>query len=295
MNGGFKVPDFPDTTSPRVLRSIFEQLGLSPRRQWGQNFLIDANVARKIVAALDEIPGRNVIEVGPGAGALTAVLSQKGYRILALEIDRGLADFLQQNLMGQEAVQIRQADALKIKWQDLLSADFKGSRPKLISNLPYVISGPFLFSLLKEKFPFSASILMLQKEVALRLVASPGDHDYGALSVLCRYYTRGRVLFDVSPHVFWPKPKVGSSVILLLPRRPILAPEAEPLFWTLVQGVFQQRRKTMLKSLARLLPVSREALGGFLSTTGIEPGARPEELNVEQFAKLTAIIYNKQQ
>jgi 16S rRNA (adenine1518-N6/adenine1519-N6)-dimethyltransferase len=289
------VPDFPDVTSPRVLRTIFENLGISPRRQWGQNFLIDANVARKIVAALDQIPSRDVIEIGPGAGALTALMVQKGDRVLALEIDRGLTGFLRQTFSEFEKVQIREADALKIKWQELLNEDFAGLRPKLISNLPYVISGPFLFSILKEFFPFRGSVLMLQKEVALRLVASPGDPDYGALSVLCRYYTQGKVLFDVSSNVFWPKPKVGSSVILLLPRKRLLAPETEPLFWTVVQGLFQQRRKTILKSLGRLLPTSREERGDLLSAAGLEAGARPEELKVEQFAKLTAIIYNKQQ
>jgi 16S rRNA (adenine1518-N6/adenine1519-N6)-dimethyltransferase len=287
------VSELPDITSPRVLRELFKEQQLSPRRQWGQNFLIDANVARKIKAALEAVPGRSAIEVGPGAGALTLLLDQDGYQVLALEIDRGLVRLLNELFAGRSGVTIQQSDALKVKWRELMGDHFgSGTEVKLISNLPYVISGPFLFSILKEHFPFQAAVLMLQKEVARRLVASPGDPDYGALSVLCCYYTQGKVLFDVSNSVFWPKPKVGSAVLLLKPRFRILAPDQEPLLWTIVQGVFQQRRKTIIKNLGRLWPDLRDHLPALLVEAGIDPVSRPEEIGVEQFAKLSRIIYN---
>jgi 16S rRNA (adenine1518-N6/adenine1519-N6)-dimethyltransferase len=287
------VSELPDVTSPRVLRELFKEQQLSPRRQWGQNFLIDANVARKIKAALEAVPGRAAIEVGPGAGALTLLLDQDNYQILALEIDRGLVRLLNELFAGRSGVTIQQADALKVNWRELMGDHFSsGTEVKLISNLPYVISGPFLFSILKEHFPFQAAVLMLQKEVARRLVASPGDPDYGALTVLCCYYTEGKVLFDVSNSVFWPKPKVGSAVLLLKPRSRILPPDQEPLLWTIVQGVFQQRRKTIFNNLGRLRPDLRDQLPALLVGAGIDPVSRPEEIGVEQFAKLSRIIYN---
>ncbi len=290
------MSELPDVTSPRVLRELFEEYHLSPRRQWGQNFLVDANVARKIVAALEAVPGKTAIEIGPGAGALTRLLNIEGYNVLAVEIDRGLVHLLKGLFAGRSEVTVQQADALKVDWRELIQEYFgSGIEVKLVSNLPYVISGPFIFSILKEHFPFQAAVLMLQKEVARRLVAAPGDPDYGALTVLCCYYTQGKVLFDVSSNVFWPKPKIGSAVILLKPRSRSLAPDEEPLFWTIVQGVFQQRRKTMFNNLVRLLPVLRDQIADLLTEAGIDPVSRPEEIGVEQFAKLSRIIYNDHQ
>lgn len=290
------MSELPDVTSPRVLRELFKEHHLSPRRQWGQNFLVDANVAHKIAAALAAVPGKAAIEIGPGAGALTLLLYKDGYQVLALEIDRGLVHLLNTLFAGRAEVTVQQVDALKVNWRELIREYFGSDlEVKLVSNLPYVISGPFLFSILKEQFPFKAAVLMLQKEVARRLVAAPGDPDYGALSVLCCYYTQGKVLFDVSSNVFWPKPKVGSAVILLKPRSRLLALGEEPLFWTIVQGVFQQRRKTIFNNMVRLLPALRDHLTDLLTESGIDPVSRPEEIEVEQFAKLSQIIYNNHQ
>jgi 16S rRNA (adenine1518-N6/adenine1519-N6)-dimethyltransferase len=290
------LTEIPDVTSPRVLRELFGQKGLKPHKKWGQNFLIDANIVRKIAAALEDYPGNDIIEIGPGAGALTSVLASRGNKLLALEIDRGLVTMLEDLYEGFPKVKILQADALKVNWQELNGLYFDSDKPvKLVSNLPYVISGPFMFSILKEAFPFSLAVLMLQKEVAMRLVSPPGECNYGALSVLCRYYTTGQKLFDVSSSVFWPKPKVGSAVIKMLPRRRSLEPGEEPLFWKLVQGVFQQRRKTIDNNVSRLFNLERARLSDYLTAADIVPGARPEELEVEQFAKLTRIIYNDHQ
>jgi len=290
------VSELPDVTSPRVLRELFKDHQLSPRRQWGQNFLVDANIARKIAAALEAVPGKAAIEIGPGAGALTLLLYKDGYRVLALEIDRGLVHLLGGLFAGRAEVTVQQADALKVNWRELTREYFGlGIEVKLVSNLPYIISGPFIFSILKEHFPFQTAVLMLQKEVARRLVAAPGDPDYGALTVLCCYYTHGKVLFDVSSSVFWPKPKVGSAVILLKPRSRSLALDEEPLFWTIVQGVFQQRRKTIFNNMVRVLPTLRDHLADLLTEAGIDPVSRPEEIGVEQFAKLSRIIYNNHQ
>lgn len=286
-------PGYKDVTSPRVLSALFRSYGLSPRRVWGQNFLIDANIARKIVAAAEIEAGDALIEVGAGAGALTLMLARSGAGLLVLEIDRGLIRLLKDLLRWRPEVQIMEKDALKANWHELTKRMQSGAGGvKLVSNLPYNISGPFMYTLFKAGFPFSLAVLMFQKEVARRLVAEPGDDDYGALSVLCRYYTEGSILFTVTKNVFWPRPGVDSAVLKLQPRRRELFGPEEELFWKIVPGVFQQRRKTILNSMGRLFPEERHRLVELLEKASIPAGSRPEDLDVGRFALLTRIIYN---
>lgn len=283
-----------DTTSPRELTALFRRYGLEPNRRLGQNFLIDANVARKIVAAAEIRVGDAVIEVGPGAGALTSLIAAGGADLLALEIDRGLSALLEEIFSSSQNVRIIREDVLKVSLRKLIGEYFSPAKDLwLISNLPYNISGPFMYRLFREAFPFFRAVLMFQKEVARRLVAAPGESDYSGLSVLCRYYCTGRILFHVSKNVFWPRPKVDSAVILLEPRERALGPAEESHFTELVQAMFQHRRKTVFNSLSRLYPRSRDRLPHLLAQAEIKTTARPEELTVEQFAMLTRITYNE--
>jgi 16S rRNA (adenine1518-N6/adenine1519-N6)-dimethyltransferase len=285
--------DIFDVTSPRVLRELFDLRGLAPHRQWGQNFLIDANIARKIVAALEAETGDAVIEVGPGAGALTALLAHRGVEVVALEIDRGLVALLDDLLEPFQKVKVLNQDALAVCWKAFVADHFRGSRRvRLVSNLPYVISGPFMFSLFKEGFPFASAVLMLQKEVAYRLVARPGENDYGALSVITAYYCHGEVLFNVGENVFWPRPKVGSAVLRLIPRERLLPEKLESHFSIMVQGLFRQRRKTILNNMTVYFGFDRHLASSLLQEAGIKASERPERLSVEQFALLARITYN---
>ncbi len=287
------MKDTPDVTSPREVMALFKEYGLQPHKRLGQNFLIDGNTARKITAALDVKAGEPVIEVGPGAGALTVLLARSGADLLALEVDRGLAAMLENILKPWPRAKVIIRDALKADWTGLIRDHFAAGFPvKLISNLPYVISGPFMYSLFEAGFPFHTAVLMLQKEVAQRLVAKPGDSNYGGLSVLSSYYTRGKILFNVSANVFWPRPTVGSSVLKLQPREPLLAAGEEELFWQIVQGVFLQRRKTMQNNMARLFPSIRGRLNDVFEYASVKPSDRPEHLSAEQFAKVSRIAYN---
>ncbi len=287
------MKETPDVTSPREVRALFREYGLQPHKRLGQNFLIDGNTARKINHALEAEADDAVIEVGPGAGALSVALARSGVNLLALEVDRGLVVMLDDILQPWPKAKVILKDALDVEWEELIVANFASARSvKLVSNLPYVISGPFMYSLFEAAFPFDAAVLMLQKEVAYRLISEPGDSNYGALSVLSSYYTQGKVLFNVSNNVFWPRPTVGSAVLKLLPRRRTLAGGEEKLMWTIVQGVFQQRRKTMLNNLARLFPLLREELASILKDASIKPADRPEHLAAEQFAMLAGIAYN---
>lgn len=287
------MSDIHDVTSPRVLRDLFQQYGLKPNRQLGQNFLIDANIARKIIAALELQQADAVIEVGPGAGALTFLLARSGVDSLVLEIDRGLALLLKDLLQPWPLVRIINRDVLKVKWHELIAEHFTVSQNvKLLSNLPYVISGPFMYTLFKEGFPFNRAVLMFQKEVADRLTASPGASNYGALSVISGYFAEGKILFNTSSKVFWPRPKVDSAVIALTPKKRYLRDDVEKHFFFLVQAVFQQRRKTMLNNISRAISSNRSQSVKLLEEASIEPTARPEELSVKQFAMLASITYN---
>lgn len=283
----------PDLTSPRNLKLYLEQRGLQPRRGRGQNFLIDRNIAHKIVDAAELVSGDPVVEIGPGAGALTAILARRNMRVVALELDRGLAAALGELLRFYPDVTVLQEDALEVDWTALNRRHFNpADAVSLISNLPYHISAPLLYNLYKQNFPFKKAVLMFQKEVALRLTARPGT-DYGALSVFSRYYTTPEILFPVSRHVFWPRPKVDSAVVAMQPRRRGLGAGEELLFWRIVQVAFQQRRKMIVNSLRSACSWSREELVSLLRLAGIDPGARAETLSEEQFAKMARIAYNR--
>jgi len=284
----------PNVTSPREAALLLQQYGLSPRRSRGQNFLVDANVARKIVAAADTGPGEGVVEVGPGLGALTLMLASRQARVVAVELDEGLCRLLKDLLADFSGVQILCRDALEVDWKDLRRDPFlSGCRQvKLVANLPYNISSVFMYSLYREGFPFDRAVLMFQKEVARRLVALPGESGYGGLSVLTRYYTRGELLFPVSRNVFWPRPRVDSAVVLLEPAPKRLSPGEEALLWKLVKELFQQRRKTVANGLIRWLGRPREEVESLLGEARIDPRRRPESLSLEEFALLSQLLYN---
>ncbi|MFY9504157.1 MAG: 16S rRNA (adenine(1518)-N(6)/adenine(1519)-N(6))-dimethyltransferase RsmA [Dethiobacteria bacterium] len=286
------MTDLPDLTSPRQLMLYLKKRGLHPRRGWGQNFLIDRNIAHKIVDAAELRPGDPAVEIGPGAGALTAILARRELRVVALELDRGLAAALKELLRSYPDVTVLQKDALETDWGLLNRHYFKPAEAvTLISNLPYHISTPLLYSLYKQNFPFKKAVLMFQKEVALRLTARPGS-DYGALSVLSRYYTTAKILFPVSRHLFWPRPEVDSAVVAMQPRNRELNAGEELLFWQIVQSAFQQRRKMIVNSLRGACRLPREELILLLRRAGVDPEARAETLSVEQFAKIARIAYN---
>lgn len=287
------MPDFPNMTSPREVIFYLEQYGLKPSRGMGQNFLIDGNTVKKIIAIAGIEHESAVVEVGPGLGALTVAMALHKARIVALELDYGLTRLLQDLLSVFPTVKVVQGDALKIDWTYLVKEYFgDGSPVILISNLPYNISSPFLYGLFKQNFPFSGAVLMFQKEVAERIVARPGSGNYGALSVLSQYYTEGKIDFIVSRRVFWPRPGVDSAVVKLERRHRALSAGEEVYFWKIVQGVFQQRRKNLVNGLLNLFPWPREIATDILCRAGVEPSSRPETLAVAEFANLTRIIYN---
>lgn len=281
-------------TSPRVVQEILARHGLRPNKQLGQNFLVDENILKKIIAAAELGPEDTVLEIGPGIGVLTGPLAEVARQVIAVEIDKGLIPVLEENLAAYANVKIIWGDILKVEQGELLAA---ATTPfKVVANLPYYITSPVIMALLTGPLPLERLVLMVQREVARRLTAAPGSKDYGVLSVAVQYYTQPEMVAQVPRTVFYPRPDVDSAVVLLKMRpSPAVVVGDEALFFRLVRGAFGQRRKTLLNSLRGEFggQYSREELVSFLQAAGIDPSRRGETLTLEEFAALARIISNK--
>jgi 16S rRNA (adenine1518-N6/adenine1519-N6)-dimethyltransferase len=243
---------------------------LRPRKRLGQNFLRDGNVARKIVAALS--PEGPVVEIGPGTGALTEWLLARDPGLTAIEVDGRAVELLRERWPDMD---VREADVLNVDWAGL-SAE-RGAPLNVIGNLPYYITTPILFSLLDAKRgSVGEAVVMMQREVARRIVASPGTKVYGILSVVLQKLTEPRLLFDVSRNVFHPRPDVTSSVVRFGFGAPEIGVDSD-LFRTVVRTAFNQRRKTLRNSLGRLTSDVPAAFTGL----------RADALSPDDFVELT--------
>lgn len=263
---------------------VIKKHQIQAKKSLGQNFLIDPNIQKKIVAALGIETSDTVVEIGPGVGSLTQwILQSDAQKVILIEKDSSLIPFLQ-DLKNASAcpTEIIEADALTISYKTLSETPIK-----LISNLPYNISTPLIIGWLKEAASFSKLVLMMQKEVAERLVAPPHTKTYGRLSVLVQWLCQAKILFHVPPTVFRPQPKVTSSVIELTPKKdlPSLA-DIEAMEKT-TNLLFQKRRK-MLKAILKGHvpdPIS------FLNALKIDPNARPENLCIHSFQKISNALF----
>ena len=264
------------------IRTALREIPLSPAKTLGQNFLHDQNLARWIVDQAEITPDDYVVEIGPGLGALTRFILEKGARVLAIEKDARLANFLRAHI-GHERLEIIQSDALKFDWRAL----FAHRRVKLIGNLPYNISSALLLRFLEQPNPISLWLLMLQKEVAMRLSAHPSTHDYGALTLRVQLYHCVKYLRTVSATVFFPQPDVDSAVVRILPRDPLELPARDDeLLVRLIRAGFSQRRK----QLRKLLPTRVPDWDRVASDLQINPKARAEELSLLQWIDLANFI-----
>lgn len=266
-----------------------QSIGHVPRKRFGQNFLQDANVIRRIVSCITPARGQVVLEVGPGQGALTQPLLDSGAHIVAVEIDRDLAAALRERHASTPHFTLREMDALQLDL-GVVAAEVGTSQFRVVGNLPYNISTPLLFHLLQQRQYITDMHFMLQKEVVDRLCAEPGTADYGRLSVMAQYFCDIVHAFDVSPGAFFPVPKVMSAIVRLMPREPVQAALCETTLSAIVSAAFNQRRKTLRNTLSALLDEVQ------IRQVGIDPALRAERLSVNQFVSLAnQLVLHRQQ
>ncbi len=284
-------------SSPAAVSALLKRHNLHPRRRFGQNFLVDANTLAKIVAAGDVTGGDSVLEIGAGLGVLTRALAEavtvEG-RVVTVEVDRDLLPALTETVADLPQVRVAAADAMALDWPRFLGERFHapegGARGvKVVANIPYNITSPLLGILLAQRPPFAVIVLLVQKEVALRLSARPGTPDYGALSVFAQFHAKVETLSVVSRRVFLPAPDVDSAVVRLTPHGDVpFGVEDSGAFFGVVRAAFGQRRKSLVNALSGdpALGWSRGRAAEALGRAGIDPQRRGETLSLEEFARL---------
>ena len=266
--------------SPEVVHYICKRFDIKMSKKLGQNFLIKRGIVDEIVHAAELTVGEPVLEVGPGIGTLTQGLAQSGADVTAIELDRRLLEVLDTTLASYDNVRIIHGDVLKLDVPTIMN-----HKPfKVVANLPYYITTPIIMSLLESKLPIERLVVMVQKEVALRMIAKPGTKDYGALSVAVQYYTEPDIVLDVPPKSFLPAPAVTSSVIRCVLRdKPPVDVIDEKLFFRVVKAGFAQRRKTFSNTM-KTTGLSRDRIEELLAKANIDGQRRGETFTLQEFA-----------
>jgi 16S rRNA (adenine1518-N6/adenine1519-N6)-dimethyltransferase len=280
-----------DIATPIRTKELLLKYGFSFKKSLGQNFLIDTNILNQIVstAHIDQEVG--VIEVGPGIGALTEQLAKRAGKVLSFEIDQRLLPVLQETLSSYENIHIVHQDVLKADIAPMVQEylhEFK--RISVVANLPYYVTTPILMHFLASGVRFEHIVVMIQKEVADRIAASPGTKNYGSLSIAVQYYAESKVEKVIPKTVFIPQPNVDSAVLKLTMRdKPAVQVLDEDFFFKLVKASFAQRRKTLINNLLNFLgPENKKAeLSLFLDEIGIDGSRRGETLTIQEFATLS--------
>ena len=253
----------------------------------GQNFLIDDSVLSDIVDGADVNQEDLIIEIGPGVGTLTAQLLNKAKKVVAIELDKDLIPILQGELGEQPNFFLIHNDALKVDFNEIIGEE---KSVKLVANLPYYVTTPIIIKLLKDGYNFKSLTIMIQKEVAKRIDAEPDCKEYGALSLLVQYYCKTKIIRDVSPNCFIPRPKVDSIVIRLdRLEKPAVEVKDVDLMFEIIRNSFNMRRKTLWNG-TKFLGLSKEDLEGAFNEARIDPKRRGETLSLQEFANLSEAV-----
>lgn len=268
--------------SPEVVHYICKRFGIQMSKKLGQNFLIKRTVVDRIVRAAELVEGERVLEIGPGIGTLTQGVAQSGAQVTAIELDRRLLEVLDTTLEAYDNVNIIHGDVLKVNIPEIMNHE-----PfKVIANLPYYITTPIIMSLLESRLPIERLVVMVQKEVAERMVASPGSKLYGALSVAVQYYTDPYIVMDVPAKSFLPAPEVTSAVICCpLREEPPVSVHSESYFFRVVKAGFAQRRKTFANTM-KTTGLSKERIEEILGKAEIDGQRRGETFTLNEFAEI---------
>lgn len=278
--------------NPKNTIEILNKYNFVFQKKFGQNFLIDTHVLDKIITAANITKEDTILEIGPGIGSMTQYLCEKAGKVISVEIDKMLIPILQENLINYDNFILINDDFLKLDIKQLLK-EHNCNKVKVVANLPYYITTPIIMSLFENNIPIESITIMVQKEVAQRMQASPGSKDYGALSLAIQYYSTTEIIANVPPNCFMPRPNVGSAVIKLTLRDNEPYPlEDKNLMFKLVRAAFNQRRKTLVNSIknAANLDTTKEAISSALEEMNLSPSVRGEALSLEEFCILSNIL-----
>ncbi|TQR18207.1 16S rRNA (adenine(1518)-N(6)/adenine(1519)-N(6))-dimethyltransferase RsmA [Psychrobacillus vulpis] len=286
-----------DIATPIRTQEILKKYGFSFKKSLGQNFLIDPNILRNIVGHADLTKDSAAIEIGPGIGALTEHLAREAGKVVAFEIDQRLLPVLEDTLSPYNNVEIIHSDILEANVKQMFEEKLSEYEDVMVvANLPYYVTTPILLKLLMDRLPIRGMVVMMQKEVADRITASPGTKDYGSLSIAIQYYMKAEVAMIVPKTVFMPQPNVDSAVIKLTRHEiPPVDVIDEDFLFKVSRGSFVQRRKTIINNLQSSLPngkEKKELILQSLEKVGINPTRRGETLSIEEFGRLADELYS---
>ena len=268
------------------IRKELREYGLFPKKRLGQHFLVDPDILNKVIRAARVGKEDVVLEVGPGLGEMTFALAHRVKKVIAIEIDPKLVAILSKKAKDYPNVEVMKSDILKVDFKDILEKE--GRTIKVVANLPYQISTPLIFRFIELKEAFSTFTLMLQKEVAERMVAPPGRKEYGPLSIFVQLFLNISILFFIKPSAFFPPPKVESAVVhMVWKERPMIKKNDEEWFKRIVKACFGYRRKTLLNALKHSELPLPESIESRMEKVGIDPRRRPETLTIQEFASLS--------
>ncbi len=281
---------------PQNTIAVLQKYQFHFQKKLGQNFLIDTHVLDKIMDAASVTNEDFVLEIGPGIGTLTQYLCENAGEVLAVEIDSSLIPILNETLKDYENITLLNQDILKVDIGKIAAEKNLGRPIKVVANLPYYITTPVIMSLFESHVPIDSITVMVQKEVAERMQASPGTKDYGALSLAVQYYAKPQIVANVPPNCFMPRPKVGSTVIHLTRHEtPPVLTDDEKLLFRVIRASFRQRRKTLANGLSNAAEImlSREEIAGCINELGLPATVRGETLTLSQFSQLSDLIKNR--
>lgn len=292
------MSDVPDIATPVRTQAIMNQFGINTKKSLGQNFLTDINILKNIVAAGDVQKTDNVVEIGPGIGALTEQLARAAKQVVAFELDDRLIPVLDHTMAPYDNVTIVHNDILKVDLEKEFAKQFEDvTAPlKLVANLPYYITTPILMQVLQSGIHFDNIVVMMQKEVADRLSAEPGTKDYGSLTLAVQYRMNAKLAFTVSRTAFVPNPNVDSAIISLTPREPLaIQPRDEKRLFELFKIGFVMRRKTLWNNLTTAFgkgEAMQAKLTAALAAIDLDPRTRAEKLSLERFVELHNALFD---
>lgn len=279
--------------NPKYTIEVLQKYGFVFQKRFGQNFLIDTHVLERIIEASEITKDDFVLEIGPGIGTMTQYLAEAAREVTAVEIDDALIPILKDTLKEWDNVTVLHGDILKTDIRKIADEKNQGRPIKVVANLPYYITTPIIMGLFESHVPVDSITVMVQKEVADRMQTGPGSKDYGALSLAVQYYAEPKIVANVPPNCFMPRPKVGSAVIRLTRHQnPPVTTLDEKLMFRLIRASFNQRRKTLQNGIKNFggLNFSKEQVAQALEEMELPASVRGEALTLEQFAQLSNIL-----